>query len=147
MLDFHVGGLLLAAVGGAIGKFAADWTIAAAVFAAILLLSLLVGYIRRSATQYKISDRRLYIRRGLLTRHEHHTTLDRVQNVEAKQTLFERLLGIGTVDFDTAATDDSVFAFTGIARPRRVLHAIDRAIDARASSEDEGDATEKPQTA
>jgi uncharacterized membrane protein YdbT with pleckstrin-like domain len=61
-----------------------------------------------------------------------------VQNVEAKQTLFERLLNIGTVDFDTAASDDSVFAFVGVAAPKRVLAAVDRAVDTRQPAE--GDA-------
>jgi len=129
MLDFHLGGLLIAAVGGLIGKLVSGWGIAAAVFAAILLLSLAVGAVRRAATVYTITDRRLYIRRGILSRSEQHTTIDRVQNVEAHQTLLERLLAIGTIDFDTAATDDSAFAFVGIARPKRVVTAVNRAQD------------------
>jgi uncharacterized membrane protein YdbT with pleckstrin-like domain len=123
MLDFHLGGI--------------GWGIAIAVFLGILLISLLVGFVRRAAISYTISDRRLYIRNGLLTRKEQHTTLDRVQNVEAKQTLFERLLNIGTVDFDTAASDDSVFAFVGVAAPKRVLAAVDRAVDTRKLAEDD----------
>jgi membrane protein YdbS with pleckstrin-like domain len=50
-----------------------------------------------------------------------------VQNVETRQTLFERVLRIGTVDFDTAASDDSQFAFVGIATPKLVVAAVDRA--------------------
>jgi len=138
MLDFHLGGIGLAVLGGVIGKLAASWGIAFAVFLGILLISLLVGFVRRAAITYTISDRRLYIRNGLFSRKEQHTTLDRVQNVEAKQTLFERLLHIGTVDFDTAASDDSVFAFVGVAAPKRVLAAVDRAVDARRPAE--GDA-------
>jgi uncharacterized membrane protein YdbT with pleckstrin-like domain len=131
MLDFHLGGIGLAVLGGVIGKLAASWGIAIAVFLGILLISLLIGFTRRAAIVYTISDRRLYIRRGILTRKEQHTTLDRVQNVEAKQTLFERLIHIGTVEFDTAASDDSVFAFAGVAAPKRVLAAVDRAVDVR----------------
>ena len=117
MFDFHLGGIGLAVLAGAIGKFAAGWGVAVAVFLAILLISLLVGFVRRAAVRYTITDRRLYIRHGLFSRSEQHATLDRVQNVEANQSLFERLLGIGTVDFDTAATDGSVFAFAGVAAP------------------------------
>jgi uncharacterized membrane protein YdbT with pleckstrin-like domain len=131
MLDFHLGGLGLAVVAGVIGKFAAGWGVAIAAFAAILLISLLIGFVRRAATEYTISDRRLYIRHGIFSRRAQHTTVDRIQNVEAIQSLFERLLGIGTVDFDTAATDDSAFAFVGVAAPRRVVAAVERAQDAR----------------
>jgi hypothetical protein len=34
---------------------------------------------------------------------------------------------VGTVDFDTAGTDDSEFRFVGIADPGDVVDAVDRA--------------------
>jgi uncharacterized membrane protein YdbT with pleckstrin-like domain len=135
MLDFHLAGLLVAAAGGAIARLAtSNWGYAIAVFAAILALSLLVGFVRRAATLYTITDRRLHIRRGILSRTEQHTTIDRVQNVETRQTLLERCLRIGTVDFDTAATDDSDFTFEGVSVPRTVVAAVDRAQQAAASA-------------
>jgi uncharacterized membrane protein YdbT with pleckstrin-like domain len=127
MLDFHLAGLLLAVVGGLIGKLASGWGIAIAAFAAILALSVLVGYVRRLATHYTITDRRLHIRRGILSRIEQQTTIDRVQNVETHQSLLERVLRIGTVSFDTAGTEDSDFSFEGVATPRAVVRAVDRA--------------------
>jgi uncharacterized membrane protein YdbT with pleckstrin-like domain len=146
MLDFHLGGLGLAVVGGVIGKLAAGWGVAIAVFLGLLLISLLIGFVRRYATLYTISDRRLYVRHGIFSRTEQHATLDRVQNVEANQTLLERLLRIGTVDFDTAATDDSVFAFAGVASPKRVLAAVDRAIDSRPRGGTTGETGETGET-
>jgi uncharacterized membrane protein YdbT with pleckstrin-like domain len=131
MLDFHLSALIVAAIGGVIGKLASGWGIAIAVFAGIFVLSLLIGFARRAATHYTITDRRLYIRRGILSRSEQHTTIERVQNVETRQSLLERLLRVGTVDFDTAATDDSVFAFVGVASPKRVVAAVDIAQDTR----------------
>ncbi len=128
MLDFHLAGLLAAVVGGAIARLASsDWGYAIAVFAAIMVLSLLVGFLRRVSTRYAVTDRRLHIKRGILSRIEQHTTIDRVQNVQTRQSLWERVLRIGTVDFDTAATDQSQFAFEGIASPKQVVAAVDRA--------------------
>jgi len=128
MLDFHLAGLFGAMAAGAIARLAStNWGIAIAVFAAILAISLVIGLVRRVSTRYTITDRRLHIRRGILSRTEQHTTIDRVQNVETRQTLFERVLRIGTVDFDTAASDDSQFAFEGIASPKLVVAAVDRA--------------------
>ena len=43
------------------------------------------------------------------------------------QSVLERLLQVGTVDFDTAGTDDSEFRFVGISRPGAVVTAVDRA--------------------
>ena len=127
MLDFHLVGLIAAAAAGAIGKLVSGWGIAVAAFAAVLALSVLVGFIRRVSIHYTVTDRRLHIRRGILSRTEQHTTLDRVQNVETHQTLLERVLRIGTVNFDTAATDDSDFKFEGVASPRHVVAAVDEA--------------------
>jgi uncharacterized membrane protein YdbT with pleckstrin-like domain len=128
MLDFHLAGLVVAAAGGAIARLAtSNWGYAVAVFAGLLAISLLVGFVRRAATHYTITDRRLHIRRGILSRSEQHTTIDRVQDVETHQTLLERILRIGTVNFNTAATEESEFAFEGVAAPRAVVAAVDRA--------------------
>ena len=50
-----------------------------------------------------------------------------MQNVNTDQSLRERLLRVGTVDFDTAGSDDSEFRFVGIASPDAVVGAVDRA--------------------
>jgi len=53
--------------------------------------------------------------------------VQRVQNVNTDQTLVQRILHVGTVDFDTAGTDDSEFRFLGVASPAEVVRAVDRA--------------------
>ena len=50
-----------------------------------------------------------------------------MQNVNTQQSLVDRIVRVGTVDFDTAGTDDSEFRFVGIAAPDRVVAAVDRA--------------------
>ena len=54
------------------------------------------------STTYLVSTQRLYIRRGLLSKRMQQTRIDRVQNVNTEQSLRDRLLRVGTVDFDTA---------------------------------------------
>ena len=128
MLDLHITGLVAAAAAAAIARLAtSNWGYAIAAFAAILALTLLVGWVRRVSTHYEITDRRLYIKRGILSRIQQQTTIDRVQNVETRQSLWERVLRIGTVDFDTAATDESEFSFAGVATPKHVVTAVYRA--------------------
>jgi uncharacterized membrane protein YdbT with pleckstrin-like domain len=50
-----------------------------------------------------------------------------VQHVATRQSLLERVLGVGTVDFDTAGDDGSSFVFGGVDDPDRVVRAVDEA--------------------
>ena len=82
-------------------------------------LVVLAGLIKRMATRYVITSERLQIRRGILSKKTQETRVQRVQNVNTDQSFFERILQVGTVDFDTAGTDDSEFRFIGVSEPRR----------------------------
>jgi uncharacterized membrane protein YdbT with pleckstrin-like domain len=53
------------------------------------------------------------------------TNIDRVQNVNTNQSVIERMLQVGTVDFDTAGTTDSDFKFVGVDDPHEVVAAVD----------------------
>ena len=72
-------------------------------------------------------ERRLHIKRGIISRTIQETRLERVQNVNYSQTVVQRMLQIGDVDFDTAAGDDYNFVFSGVAEPADVVHMVDSA--------------------
>ena len=95
-------------------------------------LVVLVGFIKRIATVYTITNQRLRIKRGILSKRIQQTRIDRVQNVNTEQSVLDRILRVGTVDFDTAGTDDSDFTFAGVSSPSRVVEAVDRAQHAAA---------------
>jgi uncharacterized membrane protein YdbT with pleckstrin-like domain len=141
ILDFYFKGLALVILGAAIAALVTiisdkvDWAITGAVAAVVLVIVILVGLVKRTTTTYTITDRRLHIRKGVFTRVTSDTRLERVQNVNTRQTLAERLLRVGTVDFDTAGTEDSDFAFVGVASPRKVVEAVDKAQRERADAE------------
>jgi uncharacterized membrane protein YdbT with pleckstrin-like domain len=113
--------------------------IAIALVAGVVLFGcvLVYGFVKRMATTYLVTTQRLYIRRGVLAKRVQQTRIDRVQNVNTEQSVGERALRIGTVDFDTAGTDDSEFRFVGIAGPDRVVAAVDRAQREAAERRDE----------
>ena len=90
-------------------------------------LTVLAGLVKRIATTYTITDRRLNIRRGLVARKVQETRLQRVQNVNFSQSVYQRIMQIGDVDFDTAAGDDYNFVFGGVAEPEEVVERVDRA--------------------
>ena len=127
ILGFYVIAFVGAVLVGVIVVLAATLAVGIAVGVVLVLLVLLVGFVRRMATVYMVSNQRLYIRRGILSKRVQQTRIDRVQNVNTDQSLFDRLLRVGKVDFDTAGTDDSDFVFAGISHPDRVVAAVDRA--------------------
>jgi len=104
-----------------------EWGLVAAAVVVGAALVIVAGFLKRMATVYMVSSQRLYIRKGILSKHVQQTRIDRVQNVNTSQSLLERILRVGTVDFDTAGTDDGDFRFIGISSPDDVVAAVDRA--------------------
>ena len=127
ILGFYIKGLLVIAVAVVIAQLASGTGAAAGVGPLVLVIVLVVGYVKRLFTTYTITDHRLHIRRGIIARAEQQTLINRVQNVNTHQSVLQRMLGIGTVDFDTAAGDDYDFQFAGVARPHDVVDAVHRA--------------------
>jgi uncharacterized membrane protein YdbT with pleckstrin-like domain len=96
-------------------------------------LVILAGFIKRVTTHYTITNKRLRIQRGIISRDIQETRLERVQNVNFSQGVFQRMLQVGDVDFDTAGTDDYGFTFAGVANPDDVVQQVDRATAAAAA--------------
>jgi uncharacterized membrane protein YdbT with pleckstrin-like domain len=127
LLSFYIGGVAGAAVIAVVVGLIAGFFVGLVTGVALVAAVLAFGLFKRMSTTYLVSNQRLYIRRGMLSKREQQTRIDRVQNVNTAQSLRERMLRVGTVDFDTAGTDDSEFKFVGIASPREVVNAVDRA--------------------
>ncbi len=134
ILGFYLKGIVVAAIIGAIAKlFGAGSATVFLIVLVIIALTVLIGFVKRVATRYTITNRRLNIKRGIVSREIQETRLERVQNVNYRQTVYQRLMQIGDVDFDTAATDDYNFVFIGVADPASVVHDVDRATGADAA--------------
>ncbi len=127
ILGFYLKGLLVAVVLGVIAKLIWSDGTAFLVILVVLALTLLIGFVKRVATTYTITDRRLNIKRGIISKEVQETRLERVQNVNYRQSVYQRLMQIGDVDFDTAASDDYNFVFNGVANPSDVVEAVDKA--------------------
>jgi uncharacterized membrane protein YdbT with pleckstrin-like domain len=129
ILGFYLKGILAAAIAGVIVKlFGAGSGTVFLVVLVVIGLSVVIGFVKRVATVYTITDRRLNIKRGIVSREVQETRLERVQNVNYRQSVYQRIMQIGDVDFDTAATDETNdFIFSGVANPEQVVHRVDQA--------------------
>jgi uncharacterized membrane protein YdbT with pleckstrin-like domain len=133
-LAFYVRGLALTSAAALIVAvatgFAATgpdqgWVLAVAMVG--VATTILGGLLKQVATSYTITDRRLRIRRGIVSRTVQETGLHRVRNVNYRQTLAQRALRIGDVDFEAAGGQDLDLSFSGVAQPADVAHRVDEA--------------------
>jgi uncharacterized membrane protein YdbT with pleckstrin-like domain len=129
ILGFYFLGLLAAAAAGVIGAVAASAGVGIAIGAGVFLIVLIAGFLKRFFTKYTITTRRLRVQRGVFTRQIQETRIDRLQDHSIRQTLPERMLRVGTIDFDTSGEEHSdMFRFEGVARPEAIILDIDRVV-------------------
>ncbi len=135
MPGFHFKGVLAAVLIGSIagvisalvdGRVQVPWVIVAVLI--VFVVNVGIGVVRRLQTTYTVTTERLTIERGLMTRELHETRLERVQNVNLRQSLLDRALAVGRIDFDTAGGAAYDFAFVGVAEPKRLARTVDRAL-------------------
>lgn len=128
-MAFYVKGILVAAVVGVICGLIDSQSTGIAVAVVIFAVVVLIGFVRRWTTRYTVTNRRLHIKRGIIARHTQEAKLARVQNINTRQSVIERLLQVGTVDFDTAGSGESEanFAFIGVNDPLDMAHKIELA--------------------
>jgi uncharacterized membrane protein YdbT with pleckstrin-like domain len=131
----HVRTVLLAVAAGVVAGLAqtlsaghAETTWVAPAVAAVLLLRFGRAVLRRHATLYTVTDRRLVLERGLLRRRTVESPLGLVMDVSCRQNLRERILRVGTVEFATA---EGPMTFRHVEEPQRLARTVEQAGHAR----------------
>lgn len=136
MLSFHIQGFLIVVL-AVVVLWSLRWagvgigTVAIVLVAvAGVAITVLAGWTQRFFTEYTITTKRLHIRRGILAKTESSTNVDRVQNITIRQSLVDRILRAGTLEFDTAGDEESDrLRFRGVNSPQqlseRIMHAQD----------------------
>ncbi|HYZ09178.1 MAG TPA: PH domain-containing protein [Pseudonocardiaceae bacterium] len=74
--------------------------------------------LRWRTTHFVVTNRRVLVREGVLTRSGIDIPLDRVNSVQFRHTLLERILGCGTLSIESAS--DEPLEFDDIPRVERV---------------------------
>ncbi len=102
-------GSYLAAVIGA-----QSWSPWARIVLAVIGIGLIVRFtlapvIRWRTTHFVVTNRRVLVREGLLTRRGLDIPLRRITSVQFRHTLFERLFGVGTLVMESASDEPLEF--------------------------------------
>ena len=128
ILGFYLKGAAVGAAAAVLaGLIRSSTGLAILTFVVIVGITILAGLVKRIATVYTITDRRLNIKIGIVSRKVQETRLQRVQNVNYNQGVYERIMQIGDVEFTTAGTEESNFVFAGVAQPEQVVEQVESA--------------------
>ena len=61
------------------------------------VVTILLGMVRRNATEMAVTNRRVVIKTGLVSRKTIEMLLNKVESIEVSETAFGRMLGYGTI--------------------------------------------------
>ena len=117
--------LLVLVVGLWAGLSAGTAVIVTVVVALVTVVWALLETIR---WKYTITNRRVFVRHGLISVQEQTARLERVQDVTLRQSLFDRMFGVGRLAIDTAGSEGGAFEFKALAEPTEVREILDAAV-------------------
>jgi membrane protein YdbS with pleckstrin-like domain len=121
---------ILAAIGAGVAWKAAyePLAIAVGIIALVVAVWALWGLLLLRSNEYVLTNRRLILQTGLLSKRSMDSRLDKVNNVEHRQTLWGRILGFGDLEIDTASETGAAI-FPHISRPLDFKRAILGAVE------------------
>ena len=88
------------------------------------LVILLIWYLKIKATKFIITDQRVILRRGLLSKHTTEIEHDDIKNIQIDQKFIQRMLGAGNLSVSSAGTGAVEINVEGIKNPESLKEMI-----------------------
>lgn len=98
----------------------------------IVLISGFVDYMRWNTEQYIVTDRRVIQVRGILNKRVTDSSLEKINDVELRQSLIGRMMNFGTIEILTAAGEEGANLMDRIEGPMEFKKAM---LDAKQNHE------------
>ena len=105
---------------------AGDYVLAVAI--AIYVAFVVVKYLTWTYTHFVLTDRRVISRSGIISKRGTEVPLDRVNNIDFSQKFWERLIGAGDLDIESAGKDGQSH-FQNVRHPDMVQQEIYRQME------------------
>lgn len=109
------------------------WMIKLNIFISILLSFLIIPiffaialYIKLISTEQAITDKRIIVKTGLISRKTEEMILSKIETVEIEQTILGRIFGFGTIKI--TGVGNSVLFFKDIDNPLEIKKIIEQTI-------------------
>lgn len=91
------------------------------------LLVVLIGMVRRNATEMAVTNRRVVVKTGLAARKTIEMLLNKVESIEVSETAFGRMMGYGTIV--VIGTGGTTEPFYKIAHPLEFRNQVQQQIE------------------
>ncbi len=106
----------------------ASWLLTVIVVALVAGVTVVWSFLETLRWMYRITNRRVLVRHGLVSVHEQTARLERVQDITLHQTLFDRIFGVGRLEIDTAGSAGGPLEFKALVDPAHVREVLDTAV-------------------
>lgn len=87
------------------------------------ILILLWWYLQCRSTKLSVFDNEILFEKGLLSKERSEVNISGIRTIKVKQSFFNRIFGVGTVEIYTAG-DDPEFVAHGLPDPNQVRELI-----------------------
>lgn len=99
------------------------WLALAVVGMVLIIWLTLAPFVRWRTTHFVVTTRRVLVREGLISRHGIDIPMSRINSVQFRHTVVERLLGCGTLIIESASDEPLEFAdIPGVERVHALLY-------------------------
>lgn len=98
----------------------------------VVLISGFMDYLRWTSEQYVVTDRRVIQVRGILNKRVIDSSLEKINDIELRQSVFGRMMNFGTVEILTASGHEGVNVMDRIEAPIEFKRAM---LDAKQNHE------------
>lgn len=123
---------LLLSAGSFWGKSAVKLVVGVVVLAWVVWLAL--KYLAWARTYFVVTNQRVIYRTGVLSRHGSEIPLDRITNINFQQRIFERMIGAGNIEIQSAGEQGNS-SFDFVRHPDGVQQEIYRMMEAHAKAD------------
>ena len=90
------------------------------------LIILLIWWLKCFSTTFTVTNERITLRKGILSKYTNEVYHTDVRNVRINQSLFQRIFGVGAIDISTAGSGGVEIAVGGMPNPGEVKNIIDQ---------------------
>jgi membrane protein YdbS with pleckstrin-like domain len=106
------------------------------VFLALAAIAAVPALVRRSSSEFAVTNRRVVVKIGFLRRHSTEILLRQVEGITVDQGILGRIFGYGTIVVEGTGSDRT--PYKGIASPMKFRLAVQEQVDKSLGGQDAG---------
>ena len=89
------------------------------------LVILLIWWLQTLGTKLTVTDERITLRKGILSKYTNEVFHTDIRNVQLDQSFFQRVFDVGTIAISTSGQEGIEISVQGIPHPQQVRDLID----------------------